>query len=353
MRCMGVFSLVAVACAGTGTLAPGLKGPPIASPTRDAQSPPRLAASHKEIATAVGNVTSEMTPDDVERLCRERGGRAGRYLTSNRISINCELSGAVFSDFWVGYCPLPENKRVCFLTQHSAPMAADRAEHLRTKVAGQLTSAHGPNVEKGGNTWSWSWGADGKIDLSTDAEPAGTRVSLFHGTAEGIKNMLDLPPEFPSEVVGFRFGATEQEARAACERNGGEFVSAGVLRAAGAQTIAPAVGCNHPRVELPFEVTNAYAMFCDDRICEVGLILGSPLAAALAAMSDKYGAPRSCTEPDDCNSAAARHLWTWGAVGVVTGTVKLSDNCGPAIYYDNALGYQLRDQERARRKQNF
>ncbi|MES1186825.1 MAG: hypothetical protein ABUL60_23635, partial [Myxococcales bacterium] len=186
-----------------------------------------------------------------------------------------------------------------------------------------------------------------------DLGPGGTSVSLFHGTAEGVKNVLNSPPEFPSEVVGFRFGATEQEARIACERNGGEFVTTAVLRAAGVQTIAPAVGCNHPQVELPFDVRNAYAMFCDDRICEVGLVLGGSLEAALAAMSGKYGAPRSFTEPDDCKPVAARHLWAWGAIGVVTGTVKLSDNCGPAVYYDNALGYQLRDQERVRRKQNF
>lgn len=351
MRRFSVFTLMALACGGT-TTPPTRPTPAGEASALPSARPQDESPSAMGIPTAAGDLTLEMGPDDVESACRAKRGRAHRFLTSNRVAIDCEVGGATFSNIWVGHCPIPENRHVCFLTQSTPPMTAERAEQLRAKVATQLTSVYGERIVDG-DTWSWPWRGDGKIDLSTEKDSAGTRVTLFHGTAEGIKNLLALPPEFPSEVAGFRFGATELEARAACDRNGGEFVDGAVLRAAGVRSAAPVVGCDHPHVDLPFEVKNLFAKFCDERICELGLILNNSVDAALAAMSGKYGAPRSFAEPDDCKASAARHLWVWGADGVVMGTIKLSDYCGAAVYYDNAAGHKLKGEEFERRQQNF
>lgn len=354
MQRLASISLLAVACGATGKHATGVPQASIVPSSRAEMSAPRQMAprdTQRKVPTAAGDLTFEMGPDDVERACRGKGGRVHRLLTSNRIEIDCKVGDATFGEVWVSHCPV--SRHVCFLTQSTAPMAADRAEQLRAKLAAQLTNLHGNAVEKEGSFWSWSWSDDGRIDLSTDADAAGIRVRLLHGTAEGIKSLLKAPPAFPLEVVGFPFGATEQEARERCERNGGKFASSAVLQGAGVRTIAPIFACDHPHAELPFEVKNLFALLCDERICELGLILGSSVDAALGPLSGKYGPPHSYTEPGKCKAVAARHIWHWGSGGVIVGSLKLADDCDVSLFYDNALGYQLRDQEYQRRRQNF
>lgn len=130
----------------------------------------------------------------------------------------------------------------------------------------------------------------------------------------------ETPPdssEIPEEAVGFRFGMTQEEARAACETAGHLWSTEGGRGK-----------CSGLPVEVGLRA-QANAKFCDTRLCgltvsgEVTEDSGTAFLAIWSALREKYGVPREkrTVLPSSCRDqfvrcvldgqAEFRAKWVW------------------------------------------
>jgi hypothetical protein len=224
------------------------------------------------------------------------------------------------------------------------------ALELKTQVSFALTQKYGRATEHKHGVETWR-SQEVVIDLAVS--DAGSEVTLLYATPEGVAALLKPAPDFPSSVAGLRFGANEAETQRACESAGGTYIDTAAMRTAAPNSAAPTIGCAGPRSNLPIDVDSAFSLLCAGKACELGFVTKDSGPLVGQTLSSKYGTPITTSGPGKCAGTATRYAWFWGALGKVTSMIRVVDDCGVTVFYDNRAGVELRDEEADRRQEGL
>lgn len=121
------------------------------------------------------------------------------------------------------------------------------------------------------------------------------------------------PPDAPQQVAGFRFGATEREAKEACTASRGVFVGVEAYAKQAGPDIAPAFACATPQLNLPFLVAVVVGYFCGSELCEIVITGSEPGSKIFPVLEEKYGAPIVTRNGPTakCKPGGPRRTWLW------------------------------------------
>jgi hypothetical protein len=187
-----------------------------------------------------------------------------------------------------------------------------------------LSSKHGnPRLE--GSAEVWARGGE-IIQLSTQVTPKGKVITVDRTSETGRLAVARRRVEFSAQVAHFAFGSSVGQTRQVCEKQAGEFADDDKLRREGFDSVAPAFMCIGPKLDSPLQIKTVTGLFCDGRLCELMLLLGSTQQAALEVLRGKYGPPVELPgAAGKCKPQLTRLTWNWAVGGTVTGWVGLSE----------------------------
>ena len=305
------------------------------------------------VVTSAGTIELGILPNEFSLICRQHFGRATQFVAGNRLSVICSVPFSDLPSVTVGFCPDGESTRACYVLQASDEVPSHKAALLVEQLTQQLTATHGVARAGSQGSMNWSWIDKGLIHLSLVPTATGMRVALLHGSTEGANAFSNYPSEFPPEVAGFAFRATIVDASHNCTAKRGTFLETAPTHPAPAQTITRSFVCADPQVESPRGLRTVTGLLCNGQVCELALELGGSLEAALKKIEDEYGPTTPSSEPGECKAQSRHYRWVWAARNQTEGVLRLTDDCGLKLFYDDAQGFALRQSQPQRRLQSF
>jgi len=249
------------------------------------------------------------------------------------------------------FCRMPDGEQqVCSVsrtTEALDPATADSLMHgLLARLSGELGQ---PKSDDSAKASVWSMGSYTAALVRLDEGVVGIEMSTREGQAMVQEGMQ----EFPLRVAGLTLNASEPEVSRQCRASGGTYVGNTALASQGYQDIAPTFFCMEPKVDLPFSVGNVTGLFCENRLCEITLWVGSGLGTVRQAFDQKYGSPLRLTRAGNCREPAESWAWFWGTNGQSEGVLRIFHDCSVWVHYDTPEGWELRSRQRDAPQQDF
>jgi len=275
-------------------------------------------------------------------FCESSGGKLRHSVISNQGWAFCVNSPEPFVRLTGIYCgdALSEQARLCALVHEGALKPREEAETATSTWVTTLTSLLGEPSERRelGAVWT-NDERDVLVSSNKDDTSERWRVRVLYRSADARLLLEPDPPDFPRSVGGFDFGSTAEDVKAECALGHGRFKLT-------SESPAPGFECTGPRIESPMDIQGVSGHFCAERVCELVLFVNKRMLQVLPDFIGRYGSGVSSHGPSgQCRSEVDEYRWTWAKGERTTGWMRLTEDCSTAIFYSNADGFKLRDQQ--------